>query len=384
MPGRTEHLAATPFGKIILDSTPPKSALPRSSIALPKIALPKLTCRPLRLPLQTPFRTAHGADQARTNALVELTDVDGRSFFGEGALPPYYPHDVADVQDYVEALDAEALLAGPPFALEAALTSLPEGPPPARCAVDLALHDRWARHLERPLHQLLGLDPADAPPSSVTLSLTDDLDVLRQKARAERERPVLKLKLGAGSVEQDERAVRAVQEAAPDAALGVDANEAWTIEEAAALIPRLPDLLFVEEPIRERSPEAWQALSERLAGEPHASLIADESVQRAEDIARLAPSVDGTNVKLTKAGGIAGARQWIAVARALGLKVLLGCMIESSLAVTAAAHLAPLADFADLDGALSLAEDPFNGAILGADGRLSLPERPGLGAVPAG
>jgi L-alanine-DL-glutamate epimerase-like enolase superfamily enzyme len=343
-----------------------------------------LTCRPLPLPLQTPFRTAHGTDRARTNALVELTGADGRSFFGEGALPPYYPHDGADVQSYVEALDAAALLDRPPFALEAALARLPDGgPPPARCAVDLALHDRWAQALDRPLHELLGLDPSDAPPSSITLSLAGDLEALRDKARAERERSVLKLKLGAGSIEEDERAVRTVQEAAPGAALGVDANEAWTVEEAAALIPRLPDVLFVEEPIRAREPAAWQALAGRLADTPHAPLIADESVQSAGDVAALAPSVDGVNVKLAKAGGIAGGRQWIAVARALGLKVLLGCMIESSLAVTAAAHLAPLADFADLDGALSPAEDPFAGATLGAGGRLSLPERPGLGAVPA-
>jgi L-alanine-DL-glutamate epimerase-like enolase superfamily enzyme len=342
-----------------------------------------LSCRPLQLLLQTPFRTAHGTDRARTNALVELTDADERSFFGEGALPPYYPHDVADVHDYVKALDAAALLDRPPFALEAALARLPEGPPPARCAVDLALHDRWARHLGRPLYELLGLDPSDAPPSSVTLSLTGDLEALREKARAERERPVLKLKLGAGAIEQDERAVRTVQEET-DAALGVDANEAWTVEEAAALIPHLPDLLFVEEPIRERSPSAWQSLAGRLQGRgPHAPLIADESIQRPADITRLAPSVDGANVKIAKAGGIAGARRWIAVAQALGLKVLLGCMIESSLAVTAATHLAPKADFTDLDGARSLAEDPFAGARIDADGQLSLPERPGLGAAPA-
>jgi L-alanine-DL-glutamate epimerase-like enolase superfamily enzyme len=345
------------------------------------------TCRPLPLPLQTPFRTAHGASEQRTNAFVTLDDGE-HTFFGEGALPPYYPHDVEDVARYVETLDPDALLAGPPFALDAALARLPaDGPAPARCAVDLTLHDRWARALGRPLYELLGLDPSDAPSSSVTLSLPDDLDTLRERARAHRSAPVLKLKLGADSIEKDEQAVRIVQEeiaqeeTGPDntgTLLGVDANEAWTVEDAATIIPRLAGLLFVEEPIRERDPEAWHRLHEQLSGSAHPPLIADESVQEARDIARLAPWVDGINVKLAKAGGLAGARQWIATARALELQVLLGCMIESSLAVTAAAHLAPLADFADLDGALSLTDDPFDGVQL-RDGRLHLPDRPGLG-----
>jgi L-alanine-DL-glutamate epimerase-like enolase superfamily enzyme len=288
------------------------------------------------------------------------------------------------VQRYVEALPApEALLAGPPFALGAQLARLPPGgPAPARCAVDLALHDRWATHHGVPLYELLGLDPADAPPSSITISLSDDLDVLREAARAHGEASVLKLKLGAGAVERDERAVRAVQDET-DAALAVDANEAWTVDEAVHFIHRFPDLHFVEEPLQESAPAAWGALRERLARTSNAlpPLLADESVQCAADIARLAPAADGVNVKLAKAGGLAGARRWTAVAHALDVKVLLGCMIASSLAVTAAAHLAPLADFADLDGALSLSDDPFDGVTLAGDGRLRLPRRPGLGAV---
>ena len=341
-----------------------------------------LTCQPLPLPLDTPFRTAHGESRKRTNALVELKDGD-HSFFGEGALPPYYAHDVGDIARYVETLpETDKLLAGPPFALDAALTRLPDGPAPARCAVDLALHDRWAQHMGRPLYELLGLLPTDAPPSSITLSLSDDPETLREKVRRQADAPVVKLKLGSGSIEQDEQAVRVVQEET-EAALGVDANEAWTVEEAATLIPRLSTLLFVEEPLRKRTSQAWQALHEALSvnGTPHAPLIADESIQRVEDVPQLAPWVDGINVKLAKAGGLASARQWMAVARALNLKVLLGCMIESSLAVTAAAHLAPLADFADLDGALSLSDDPFSGAWLDTDYRLQLPDRPGLGTT---
>ena len=295
------------------------------------------------------------------------------------------------MQRYIEALpEPEVLLAGPPFALDAQLARLPAGgPAPARCAVDLALHDRWAARREAPLYELLGLDPAGAPPSSVTISLSDDPDALREAARARPGASVLKLKLGTGSLQSDERVVRVVQQAITqqNTDLAVDANEAWTVEEAARLIPRLAEegLHFIEEPIRERAPEAWRALRERLAetndGGPLPPLIADESVQCAADITRLAPAADGVNVKLAKAGGLAGARRWIAVARALERGVLLGCMIASSLAVTAAAHLAPLADHADLDGALSLADDPFDGVTLADDGHLRLPQRPGLGVV---
>lgn len=349
-----------------------------------------LSCQPLPLPLETPFRTAHGESRERTNALVTLTGPDGQPYFGEGALPPYYPHSVEDIRHYVEALgNADARLGGPPFALHKQLTGLPSEPAPARCAVDLALHDRWAKHFSCPLHELLGLDPADAPPSSITLSLTDDEGALREQVRAHRSASVLKLKLGGDTLEEDERAVRIVQEET-NAALGVDANEAWSIDEAAAIIPRLPeDLLFIEEPLRARAPAAWDALRQRLSapGDPAEGalppLIADESVQSARDIVRLAPSADGANVKLAKAGGLAPAQRWIHVARTLGLKVLLGCMIESSLAITAAAHLAPLADFADLDGALSLSKDPFEGARLEASGTIRLPARDGLGVVRA-
>lgn len=345
-----------------------------------------LTCRPLPLPLATPFRTAHGADEARINALVVLEDEEGRVSFGEGALPPYYPHDVEAVRRYVARLDAEALLQGPPFALESKLRRLPAGPAPARCAVDLALHDRWARRFGYPLYQLFGLDPTDAPRSSVTLSLSEDPDALREQARALRDAPVLKLKLGSGSLEQDEQAVRAVR-AETEAVLGVDANGAWSVEEAAEIIPRLAGytLAFVEEPIRERTPEAWQRLRERLSVSDGNTLplIADESVQQPQDIAALAGPADGINVKLAKAGGIGPARRWIALAQALDLTVLLGCMVESSLAITAAACLAPLADFADLDGALMLSDDPFAGAAL-EDGTIRFPDRPGLGAAERG
>ena len=329
---------------------------------------------PLRLELRTSFHTAHGADTTRTNVLARLG-----SGLGEAGLPPYYPHSVEDVCAYLNALEPGPLLADD-LTLEDAVDCLPPGPAPARAAADCALHDHWARQLGHPLYRLWGLNPTRAPRTSVTLSLPGDLGAFRERLRARRGWPVLKLKLGSGDVKKDEALVRLAREET-EARLGVDANGGWSLGEAARLIPRLAplNLLFVEQPIADEAPEAWRALRQQLPpGAP--PLIADESVQSARDIVRLSGLADGVNVKLAKAGGLRPARQWIAVARALGMKVLLGCMIESRVAVTAAAHLAPLADFADLDGHLNVANDPFDGLEV-ERGAIRLPERPGLGVV---
>ena len=346
---------------------PPNTAMPAQSIAIP-----------LHLELRTPFRTAHGADAARTNVLARLG-----SGLGEAGLPPYYPHSVEDVCAYLNALKPEALFADE-ASLEDALDRLPPGPAPARAAADCALHDRWGRQLGHPLHALWGLNPARAPRTSITLSLSDDLDAFRERLRALRDWPLLKLKLGSGDVEEDETLVRLAREETK-ARLSVDANGGWSLREAARLLPRLAtfDLLFVEQPIAGETSDEWRALRQQLPASEAPPLIADESVQSTRDVARLSGLADGVNVKLAKAGGLRPARQWIAVARALGMKVLLGCMVETRLAVTAAAHLAPLADFADLDGHLNVANDPFDGLEV-ERGAIRLPERPGLGVVRQG
>ena len=170
------------------------------------------------------------------------------------------------------------------------------------------------------------------------------------------------------------------EEIGADVQLGVDANGAWRVEEAAQIIPRLAayDLRYIEQPIGAGEADDWHRLRERLPVSGVPSLIADESVQGAPSILPLASGADGINIKLTKAGGLREARRMIAVARTLGMQVMLGCMVESSAGMTAAAHLAPLADFVDLDGHLDVANDPFEG-VRWDDGRLSLPERPGLG-----
>jgi L-alanine-DL-glutamate epimerase-like enolase superfamily enzyme len=332
-----------------------------------------LVIKPITLELKTPFRIAHGTSLTRQNVLVHLNDS-----VGEGSLMPYAGYTQAEVAAYLQNLDIDWLLGDDPLALEDMLNRLPPGPAPARNAIDIALHDFWARQLGHPLYRLWGLNPARIPLSSITISITEDEVELRQQVRALKGFPVLKLKLGSGNLEADEVMVRVVREET-DARLGVDANSAYSVEQAAGLIPRLAayHLLFIEQPIGYGDVEDWRRLRLLLPNNVP-PLIADESVQRASDILALAGGADGVNIKLTKAGGLREARRMIALARALGMQVMLGCAVESSVGITAAAHLAPLVDLADLDGNLNVANDPYVGVRM-EQGRLYLPSGPGLG-----
>lgn len=335
----------------------------------------RLTAEPITLELRTPFRIAHGVSNARHNVLVHLGDG-----VGEAALTPYYATTQADVVTYVQALDADTIFGDDPLALEDVLDRLPPGPPQARAALDIALHDCWARRIGRPLYQLWGLNPARAPISSITLGIPQSGPELRQRLRAREGWPLFKLKLGSGSLEGDEAIVRAAR-SETGAQLCVDANSAWTVEEAARIIPRLAayDLLFIEQPLQRTDIQDWHRLRAQLpAGLP--PLIADESVQCFEDILALAAAADGVNIKLAKVGGLRAARHAIALARALNMRVMLGCMVETAVGVTAATHLAPLVDYADLDGNLDVLNDPYIGATLDK-GRLHLPDGPGLGVI---
>ncbi len=337
--------------------------------------MPVPTAEPLVLELKVPFRTAHGITKQRTNALVRV----GRGF-GEAGLPPYYPYRLRDIQAYVDQI-ADQFPIDIPDGLEHQLNALPDGPPPAMAAVDMAMHDRWGQHLGYPLYQLWGLSSEKAPPSSVTLSHSGDDQQFKLTLQSFQDWPVLKIKLGHPEVEQDVALIRLVKEAS-NARIGVDANGGWSLKQAAQIIPILANLevLYIEQPIRSSEVADWQALR-ALCPTNCPPLIADESIQTIQDILRFAPVVDGVNIKLAKAGGLRAARQQVTLSRALGLSVMIGCMIESSVAVTAAAHLAPLADFIDLDALLHLADDPFVGVSI-QKGRLLLPDRPGLGVHP--
>jgi L-alanine-DL-glutamate epimerase-like enolase superfamily enzyme len=334
-----------------------------------------LTVEPITLRLKTPFRITHGTSVARDNVLVHLGDS-----VGEGSIMPYSGYTQAEVVAYLQNLDLDTLLGDDPLALEDILDRLPAGPTPARNAIDIALHDFWAKQLGHPLYRLWGLNPTRTPLSSITISITEDEAELRQQVRAVEDYPIIKLKLGSGDLATDEAIVRVVREET-NARLCVDANSAWSVEEAAHIIPRLAayDLLFIEQPIHRIDVKDWRRLRPLLPDDAP-PLIADESAQQASDIPALVGGADGVNIKLTKAGGLREARRMITLARALGMQVMLGCSIESSVGITAAAHLAPLVDFADLDGNLYVANDPYAGVRM-EKGCLHLPQGPGLGVT---
>lgn len=332
-----------------------------------------VSVEPLVLDLTSPFRIAHGTSTERCNALVRIG-----SSFGEAALPPYYQTRVADVEEYVQSLDFSFISNPQDIAIEKILSSLPPGPAPAMAAVDMAIYDIWGKGLGQPLYRLFGFTRVLRLKSTYALSIPRNESEWRETLSTVSEYPALKLKLGSGDLEFDEAIVRTAREMyAGD--LCVDANSAWSIPDAVKIIPRLRqfDLQFVEQPISYNDIDDWHLLR-RLLPKPGVPLIADESVRTTDDVIALAGAADGVNLKLAKCGGIRKVRELITVARALDMSVMLGCMIESSLALTAAAHLAPLADFLDLDATLHLANDPFSGLRFDL-GNIHLPKGPGLG-----
>ncbi|HEU5040647.1 MAG TPA: dipeptide epimerase, partial [Gemmatimonadales bacterium] len=243
--------------------------------------------------------------------------------------------------------------------------------PAARAALSAALHDLVGKRLGVPLYRLWGLDPAKAPRSTFTIGI-DTPAKMKAKVLEAAEYPILKVKLG---TDRDVEILRTIRDAT-DREIRVDANCGWTVKQAIAMLPVLREfgVTVLEQPL---PPDQLDGLA-RIAARADIPVIADESCRTAADIPPLVGKVDGINIKLAKCGSLREAIRMIAVARAHGMLVMVGCMIESSIGITAAAHFTPLVDIVDLDGAALLANDPFVGA--GIDGgQVSLPDGPGLG-----
>jgi L-Ala-D/L-Glu epimerase len=323
----------------------------------------KLAYEPFTLNLKSTWRIAHGASDQRHNVFVKIDEG-----LGEAAGVPHHGESQAGIIAYLESVAGREW---DPFDLEEPLRSLPAGSNSARCAIDLALHDCLGQRLGQPLYRLLGLDPAKTPLTSYTITI-DEPAVMAEKAMRSG-MPVLKIKLGIGD---DLAAVRAVREAST-ARLHVDANAGWTREKAVDLIPRLKEfgIEFVEQPLPIGDIEGLRWLHAQKLGVP---IFADENILTSRDVAAHAGIVEGVVVKLSKTSGIREALRAIHTARALDLQVMIGSMVETTLAITAAAHLSPLCDYADLDGPLLLSNDPFWGVVY-EGARLILPDLPGLG-----
>ncbi|HEX8725946.1 MAG TPA: dipeptide epimerase [Gemmatimonadaceae bacterium] len=323
-----------------------------------------------------PFVIARGGSSEYTRVRVRLVDADGVEGLGEAAPSTFYGETADTVVAALEQL-RPIVEGADPWQLEALERSLQRalrGNAGARMAVSAAAHDIVGKRLGAPLYRLWGLSPDSAPASSFTIAIAPTEDELVSRVHQAAAYPILKVKLG---TDRDDDIVRAVRGAAPGKTIRVDANAAWTPKHAVAMAERLAHygVEFVEQPLPPDDVEGLRFVRERSP----LPIIADESCVTAADIPRLAGAVDGINIKLAKCGGLLEARRMIAAARAHGLSVMMGCMIETSLGITAAAHLAPLLDYADLDGAALLADDPHEGATI-AGGRIAIPDAPGLGA----
>lgn len=329
---------------------------------------------PYELKLKHAFNLASMSRTTTPGVQVSLT-VDSLTGYGEASMPPYLGESVESVMTFLGRIDPQRL--ADPFALEeihAYMDSLAPGNRAAKAAVDIALHDLSGKMMGQPWHRIYGLDPADAPCTSYTISI-DTPEELARKLEESAPYSIIKVKMGVpGDRELIETIRRHTQKP-----LCVDVNQGWkSPEEALENIMWLADknVLFVEQPMAKTDIEGHAWLKERSP----LPIIADEAVQTSADVPALARAYDGINIKLMKCGGLHDAYKMATLARALGMKVMIGCMTETSCAVSAAAQLAPLADWVDLDGNLLIANDLFDGMHI-VNGRVTLTSLPGIGVV---
>ena len=326
-----------------------------------------------------PFVIARGGSSEWRVVWVRLIDGDGFEGWGEAAPSRFYGETADTVLAALERLRpiVEGANAADIEQVEVAMVQALRFNAAARCAVSAALHDLQGKRLGVPLWHLWGLTPSACPRSSFTIAIAADDDTLRARVReaVAAGYPIIKVKLGS---DRDRRIIQLVRGEAPDAILRVDANAAWTPKQTLAIAPLLQELgvEFIEQPLAPQDLDGMRFVRERCA----LPIVADESCLVASDVAKLVGVVDGVNLKLAKCGSLREALRIIHTARAHGMLVMAGCMIETSLGITAAAHLAPLLDCVDLDGAALLRDDPFIGATI-ARGMVTLPTAPGLGVT---
>lgn len=336
------------------------------------------TVRTVELHLTVPFAISRATHTTKKVVLAELVEGD-RTSRGEAVPDAFFGETVERVERDVR--DGLALLPEDPSDLATLGARLAERFPhggAACCAIDILAHDRASQAAGVALREFLGVAAAEPPPTSFTIGIAEPAVMAERAAKAGAQGfTVLKVKLGHGD---DAAILRGIRERF-SGTIRVDPNAAWSADDAPRLIARLVPfgVEFVEQPI---SPDDLDGLL-RVRERSPLPIVVDEAAVRASDVERLADRCDGINVKLQKCGGIAAARAMIEAAHDRGLKVMLGCRAaETSVAIAAAAHLAPAVEWADLDGNLLISDDPFR-AVAVEQGRFVFPDRPGLGAVPA-
>lgn len=338
----------------------------------------QLSYRPLLLELRHPFRIATGM-RTHTNAVLTEIRMEGLTGYGEAAMPPYYGenHDTAAAF----LVKAANLLAGyralridEAFIAETmtAIDTLAPGNNAAKASIDIALHDLWGKVENKPLWQLLGVSPKNMPLTSFTLGI-DTPEVLREKMAEATDFSILKIKLGS---DDDRQIIRTVRELS-DKPIYADANQGWKNREVALdLVYWLQEqnVVLIEQPFHKDDLESAAWLSERSP----LPIIADESFQRLSDLDRVAGCFQGVNIKLMKCTGLSEGIRAAHAARGYGLQLMVGCMTETSCGISAAATLAPLCDYADIDGCWLIGNNPFAAPELD-NGRTLLSDAPGLG-----
>ena len=332
-----------------------------------------LSFMPYDLKLKHAFNLAKSSRTHTPDVQVE-TEYDGIIGYGEASMPPYLGESVESVTRFLSKLDLTQF--SDPFRLEEILEyvdSVEEGNRAAKASIDIALHDLLGKIMGQPWYKIWGLSPEKAPNTSFTIGI-DTEEVVRQKMEEAKLYKVIKVKMGLDNDKELVNIIRSIT----DVPICVDANQGWkTKEQGLEMVEWLSDknCLFIEQPFSKEMLEETKWLRERSS----LPIIADEAFQRLPDINKLSEYYDGINIKLMKSTGMHEAYKMIVLARALGMKVMIGCMTETSCAVTAAAQLSPLVDWADLDGNLLIANDRFDGIKI-VNGQVTIPaDRPGIG-----
>ncbi len=333
----------------------------------------RLSFEPYELQLRHTFTVASYSRKTTPDVQVKI-EYDGFTGYGEASMPPYLGQSVETVTKFLQKVNLEQFK--DPFQTDDILTyvdGIGEGDTAAKAAVDIALHDLVGKLMGEPWYRIWGLNPGKAPNTTFTIGI-DAPDVVREKTTECADKfKILKVKVG---LDNDEQMIRAIREVT-DLPVAVDANQGWKDREKALdeiFWLKEHGVVMVEQPMpKERLDDnAW--LTERSP----VPIFADEAIQRLKDIPSIKGAYAGINIKLMKCTGMREAWKMLNYARAEGMKVMVGCMTETSCAVSAAAQLSPAVDFADLDGNLLISNDRFEGMTV-VDGKITLPDRPGIG-----
>jgi L-Ala-D/L-Glu epimerase len=331
-----------------------------------------LSFLPYDLQLRHTFTLANSSRNNTPDMLTRL-EIDGVIGYGEASMPPYLEENIETATRFLTSLDLGQF--NDPFQMDNILQyvdSVMPGNTAAKAAVDIALHDLVGKLMKQPWYKIWGFDPSDTPNTSFTIGI-DTPEVVKQKVAEAAPYKILKVKLGQSTDRQMIETIRSVT----DRPLCVDVNQGWTDRiKALEMIHWLKEngVVFVEQPMPKTAIDdmAWLTQNSPLP------TIADESVQRLPDLMKIHGVYNGINIKLMKCTGMREAHQMLTLARSLDMKVMIGCMTETSCAISAAAQLAPKADWADLDGNLLISNDPYSGMQI-VDGKVTLVDKPGIG-----